>query len=47
MMPKKSYNYQKLLKDASNLASFYNSNIDGIVFIKQIGVGSARPLKKC
>ena len=41
-MSGKSYNYQKLVKDASNLASFYGSHIDGIVCVKQIdslGVG--------
>ena len=32
-----SWNYQKLVKDALNLASFYGSHIDGIVFVKQIG----------
>ena len=45
-MPGKSQNYQKLVKDASNLASFYGSHIDGIVcVIQQIGLGSARALQ--
>ena len=35
----------KLVKDASNLASFYGSHIDGIFFVKQIGLGSARRLE--
>ena len=39
-MPGKSQNYQKLVKDASNLASFYGSQIDGIVYVKQIDLGS-------
>ena len=37
---------QKLVKDASNLASFYGSHIDVIVCVKQIDLGSARTLKK-
>ena len=45
-MPGKSQNYQKLVKDASNIASFYGSHIDGIVCVKQIGLGLARTLKK-
>ena len=28
-----------MLKDASNLASLYGSHIDGIVYVKQIGLG--------
>jgi hypothetical protein len=44
-IPGKSYNYQKLVKDASNLASFYGSHIDGVVCLKQIGLGLARTLK--
>ena len=43
-MPGKRLNYQKLVRDASNLASFYCSYIDGIVCVKQIGLGSARTL---
>ena len=39
-MPGKSYNYQKLVKDAWNIASFYGSQVDGI------NVGLARTLKK-
>ena len=36
-MPGKSYqNYQKLVKDASKIASFYGSHIDGIVCVKQM-----------
>ena len=45
-MTGKSSNYQKLVRDASNLASFYGSHIDGMVCVKQIGSGSARTLKK-
>ena len=45
-MPGKSYSYQKLVNDASNLAYFYGSHIDGIVCVKQIGMGSARTLEK-
>ena len=33
-------------RDASNLASFYDSSIDVILCVKQIGLGSARTLKK-
>ena len=36
-MPGKSLNYQKLVKDASNVASFHGSHIDGIISVKQIG----------
>ena len=36
----------KLVKDASNLASFYSSHIDGIICVEQIGLGLARILKK-
>ena len=36
-----------MAKDASNLASFYCSHIDGIVCVKQIGLGLAKTLKKC
>jgi hypothetical protein len=32
-------NYQKLVKDASNLASFYGSQIDRSICVKQIGLG--------
>ena len=42
----KKLNYQKLVKDASNLASFYGSHIDEIVCVKQIGLESAMTLKK-
>ena len=42
----KKLNYQKLVKDASNLASFYGSHIDEIVCVKKIDFGSARTLKK-
>ena len=45
-MPGKSQNYQKLVKYASNLASFYDSHIDGIVPVKQIDLELARRLKK-
>ena len=41
----KKLNYQKLVKDASNLASFYGSHIDGMVCVKQIDLGSKRTLK--
>ena len=44
-MPGKSLN-QKLVKDVSNLAFFDGLHIDGIVCVKQIGLGSARTLKK-
>ena len=37
---------QKLVEDALNLASFYDSHIDGIICVKQIGLGLARTLKK-
>ena len=44
-MPGKSYqNYQKLVKDASKIASFYGSHIDGIVCVEQIDLGSPRIL---
>ena len=33
--------YQNLVKDASNLASFNGSHMDGIVCVKQIYLGSA------
>ena len=36
----------KLVIHASNLVSFHGSHIDGIVCVKQIGLGSARTLKK-
>jgi hypothetical protein len=36
-MPGKSQNYQKLVKDASNIASCYGSHID--VSVKQIDLG--------
>ena len=36
----------KFVKDTSNLASFYDSHIHGIVFVIQIGLGSARTLKE-
>ena len=36
-MPGKCWNYQKLEKDASNLAYFYGSHIDWIICVKQIG----------
>ena len=36
----------KLVKDASNLASFYGSHIDGVVCVKHIDLGSAKTLKK-
>ena len=32
----------KLVKDASNLASFYSLDIDGMVCMRQIVLGSAR-----
>ena len=35
-----------MVKDASNLASFYGSQVDGMVYVKQIDLGSARTLKK-
>ena len=35
----------KVVKGASNLASFYDSHIYGIVYVKQIDMGSARTLK--
>ena len=38
---------KKWYKDGSNIASCYDSDIDGIVCVKQIGLGSARTLKKC
>ena len=41
----KKLNYQKLVKDASNLASFYGSHIDGMVCVKQIDLRSARTSK--
>ena len=41
-MPGKSYNYQNFVKDASNSASFYGSQINGVVCVKQIGLGLAR-----
>ena len=31
-----------MVKDASNLAYFYCSQIDGIVSVKQIGLGSGK-----
>ena len=31
--------------DASNLVIFYGSHIDGIICVKQIGLGLARTLK--
>ena len=31
--------WKKLVEDASNFASFYSSQIDGIFCVKQIGVG--------
>ena len=34
------------IKNASDLASFYGSHMNGIVFVKEIGLGSARTLKK-
>ena len=43
-MPRKSKNYQKLLKNATNLVYFYCSHIDGIVCVKQIDLGLARTL---
>jgi hypothetical protein len=33
------------IEDASNLAYFYGSHIDGIFCVNQIGFGSARTLK--
>ena len=36
----------KVGKGCSNLASFYGSHIDGIVYVKQISLGLARTLKK-
>ena len=45
-LPGKKLNYQKLVKDASNIASFYGSHIDGIVCMKQIDLESAKILKK-
>ena len=42
----KSYNDQKLVKDTSNLANYFGSQIDGIVCVKPIGLESARTLKK-
>ena len=45
-MPEKSLNYQRLVKHASNLASFYGSHIDGIFYVKQIDLRLARTLKK-
>ena len=45
-MPGKSYKYQKLVKDASNIAIFYGSHIDGIVCVKQMDMGLARKIKK-
>ena len=38
--------WKKFVKDVSNLASFYGSHINGIVCVKQIGLGFARTLKK-
>ena len=38
--------YHKLVKDASNLGSFYGSHIDRIICVKQIGLGLARTLNK-
>ena len=40
-MPGKGENYRKLVENGSNLASFYGSRIDGIVCVKQIGLGLA------
>ena len=37
-MPLNKHNYQNLVKDASNLASFYGSHINGIVCEEQIGI---------
>ena len=45
-MPGRSKNYKKLVKGASNLASFYVSHIDRIVYVRQIGLGSAKKIKK-
>jgi hypothetical protein len=45
-LEKAKYNYQKFVKDTSNLATFYGLHIDGIVCVKQIGLGLARTLKK-
>ena len=36
----KKLNYQKLVKDASNLASVYGSDVVGLVCVKQIDLGS-------
>ena len=35
-----------LVKDASNIAIFYGSHIDGIVCVEQIDMGSARTLNE-
>mgnify|MGYP001340429535 CR=1 FL=1 len=37
-------NYQKWVKDASNVASFYSTAIDEIIKVKQIGFVLARTI---
>ena len=45
-MPGKSYKYQKLVKDASNIAIFYGSHIDGIVCEEQIDLRVGKDIKE-
>ena len=44
-MPGRSKNYKNLLKDASNLASFYGSHIGGIV-CETDGLGFGKDIRK-